>query len=104
MHPLILEQIRTIDQYLEELRDAVTTQQETIRNRDAEQAELQREQFRQRKHQVTISHMTEDLENTQRTLEIFEEERKAVHQHLEEVLAALKGLRGAMTGEEPDTP
>lgn len=104
MHPLIQEQIRTIDQYLNDLREAVADQQEILNTRNVEHAELQREQWRQRKHQVTISHMSEDLENTQKTLETYEAERAEVHGTLEDILGALKGLRSAMTGEDSADP
>lgn len=104
MHPLIQEQIRTIDGYLDDLKAAIEEQRELLQKREAEHAELQREQFRQRKHQVTISHMTEDLENTQKRIETYESERSAVHGALEEILGALKGLRSAMTGQGDGAP
>lgn len=100
MHPLILEQIRTIDQHLDALQDALAEQRDLLQNRQQQHAELQREQFRQRKHQVTISHMAEDLESTQKQLELYEAEREDVHRAVEELLGALKGLRAAMTGED----
>ena len=102
MHPLILEQIRTIDQHLNNLRAAIEDQRELLDKRDEEHEKLQREQFRQRKHEVTIGHMAEDLEKTQKRIQVYEAERTKVHESLEEVLGALKGLRASMTGEAPD--
>lgn len=97
MHPLIQEQLRTIEFHLEDLREALTEYQAAFQKHKTEQEDLQREQFRQRKHQVTISHLTEDLTATHQKLDLYEQERAVVHESLQEVMAALKGLRSALT-------
>lgn len=98
MHPLIQEQIRTIDLHLTDLRESIAARQAALEKQRAEHEELQREQWRHRRQQVTIGHMTEDLSNVQRRLELYAAERTAIHESLDSALNALKGLRSALTG------
>lgn len=99
MHPLIQEQIRSIDAYLEQLQEALADQRAELEKRSAEHEQLQREQWRQRKHQVTISHMAEDLKDTQRAIEVYDAERSATRDALQKTLDALKGLRSSLAGD-----
>lgn len=96
MHPLIQEQIKTVEGRIEDLRQALETQRQRKSEDDARREATLQEHWREKKRAATLEHMATDLETVQTEVEIYETERSHITETLQTALARLKGLRGTL--------
>lgn len=97
MNPLLRRKFDHLESQLAALAEVLEANRADVVQQHEEKENLLQEQWRQRKHMTTLSHIAGDYDALDEQNKRYAQERQAMRERLEELLKVAKALRAEYT-------